>query len=218
MNMKNRKDKNRKNKNNKIIGNINDEKNGKKVINGKIKFNSIWICIILSIVLLTLEGCGSKNKSTDKYIKQNTENTVSLSEKAGSSEGYLFKSNGVSIGVDMDMDLMAQELGEPKSIYEQPSCAAQGTAYLYRYSGFEINTYPDGNKNYISYIILKDDTVSTPEGINLSKTKTDIINVYGEDYIEEESKITYKKGNMKLNFILDGNNITSIEYASGVLN
>ena len=118
----------------------------------------------------------------------------------------------------MDMAPIAEALGEPKSIFEQPSCAGQGTAYLYSYPGFEINTYPDGDVNYVAYILLKDDTVATPEGVDLSMTKSDIIAAYGEDYEEEDNKLTYKSGDMSLNFLLDGDSIVSIEYDSGVLN
>jgi hypothetical protein len=89
---------------------------------------------------------------------------------------------------------------------------------LYTYSGFEINTYPDGDTNYIAYILLKDDTVSTPEGIDLSSSKADVIAAYGDDYTEDDNKLTYKKGDMTLNFLLDGDSIVSIEYDSGVLN
>ena len=67
-------------------------------------------------------------------------------------------------------------------------------------------------------IILKDDTVATPEGIDLSKTKEDVIAVYGNDYDGTDRMISYEKDGMKLNFIFDGDNIASIEYNSSVMN
>jgi hypothetical protein len=107
------------------------------------------------------------------------------------------------------------------------------------YTSSQAATYPDGDSNLIAYILIKDDTVSTPEGIDLSMTKDDVIAAYGEDYTAEgfetgadesdadtaviagdagNGKLTYEKDGMTLNFFFDGENISSIEYDSGVLN
>lgn len=132
--------------------------------------------------------------------------------------GYAFEINGVTVQVDMDMDELAALLGESKSIFEAPSCAGEGISYIYNFTSYEIETYPaaDG-KNRIGFIVLKDDTVATAEGIDLSMTKEDIIQVYGENYEENGSQITYEKDGTKLNFIYEGNNIISIEYVSAVI-
>lgn len=177
------------------------------------------------IAALGLTGCGSKDKDTQEQNHteeqdKETESSESTPEKTAASggKGYVFEIDGITISVDADMAPVADALGEPKSIFEEPSCAAQGTAYLYSYPGFEINTYPDGEDNYVGYISLKDDTVETPEGIDLSKTRDDVIKAYGEDYEGDDKKITYKKDGMTLNFIFSGDDIESIEYTSSVLN
>lgn len=179
------------------------------------------------IAVLGLTGCGKDSKDEDNEAQNSSEQqdaaeAPSESEEdapaASSGKGYVFESDGITIGVDMDMAPVADALGEPKSIFEEPSCAAQGTAYLYTYPGFTINTYPDGENNLVGYITLKDDTVATPEGIDLSKTKEDVIAAYGEDYEEDDKKITYEKDGMTLNFIFSGDDIASIEYISSVMN
>jgi hypothetical protein len=179
-----------------------------------------------SVLLFT--GCGS-SEGTDN-AGTSGDNSASVSDAqtgnddaaASAGAGYQFESNGVSISVDVDVDPVVEALGEAKSVYEQPSCAGQGTSYAYSYSGFEIATYPDQDSNLIAYILIKDDTVSTPEGIDLSMTKDDVIAAYGEDYTAEEldngEELTYEKDGMTLNFFFDGENISSIEYDSGVLN
>ena len=179
------------------------------------------------IAVLGLTGCGKDSKDEDNEAQnsskqQDAAEAPSESEEdapaASGGKGYVFESDGITIGVDMDMAPVADALGEPKSIFEEPSCAAQGTAYLYTYPGFTINTYPDGENNLVGYITLKDDTVATPEGIDLSKTKEDVIAAYGEDYEEDDKKITYEKDGMTLNFIFSGDDIASIEYISSVMN
>lgn len=173
---------------------------------------------------LCLAGCGSNPDDSGNQgsasggaqgsSQQQSSQTDNEEKKQG---GYLFEVNGVSLGVDMDMNELASKLGESKSIFEAPSCAAQGTAYVYDYSSFEIETYPDGEKNLIAYIILKDDTVATAEGIDLSKTKADIVKAYGDKYEESDNVLTYSKDGMKLNFIFNGEDIISIEYVSSIM-
>jgi hypothetical protein len=179
----------------------------------------------LAATVLMFTGCGSSADSSNQNTAGDSGAAASGDESgsagadtSAASGGYQFVSGGVSIGVDVDVDPIVEALGEAKSVYEQPSCAGQGTAYSYSYPGFEINTYPDGDVNYIAYILIKDDTVSTPEGIDLSMTKDDVIAAYGDGYTEGDNKLTYEKDGMTLNFFLDGENLSSIEYDSGVLN
>jgi hypothetical protein len=179
-----------------------------------------------SVLLFT--GCGSSESTNDAGTSSDNSASVSDAETGnddaatGAGAGYQFESNGVSISVDVDVDPIVEALGEAKSVYEQPSCAGQGTSYAYSYSGFEIATYPDGDSNLIAYILIKDDTVTTPEGIDLSMTKDDVISAYGDGYTAEDldngTKLIYEKDGMTLNFFFDGENLSSIEYDSGVLN
>ena len=169
------------------------------------------------MLTFTLTGCGSETDPVSGEVKGSGQDKTPSGNEEGRKEGYLFEINGVELGVDMDMDELISNLGEAKNVFEAPSCAAQGTAYVYSYGSFEIETYPDGETNRIAYITLKDDTVSTPEGIDLSKTKADVIKVYGEAGEESDGRITYQEGGMKLNFIFSGEYIKSIEYVSGIV-
>ncbi len=185
------------------------------------------------LCLCLLAGCGKKEESapavgaeTDAVETEEMRGAAEENVKEAETEetkdiketGYVFESNGVKLTVDMNMEGILDRLGEPNSSYEQPSCAAQGIAKIYTYSGFEIETYPDGDADLIACIVLKDDSVATSEGIDLSMTKEDIIAAYGLDYEESETSMVYEKDGTKLCFILDGEDISSIEYDSPVLN
>ncbi len=170
------------------------------------------LCICM-IGALMLAGCG--DSGSGKSPNQTNNGGAGSENKGG--KGYSFKAKGTEIFVDMDMSSIEEKLGEPVSYFEEPSCAAQGTARLFTYSGFEIDTYPDGEKDLVGYIILKDDTVATPEGVDLSKTKADVIKAYGENYKENGKALVYEKDGMKLSFIMDGDNISSIQYSSSVM-
>lgn len=179
-------------------------------------------CVVMMISVcmlgvLALSGCGSADDSAagENTVKQSA--AENSGDAKASSGGYVFMSDGVEIGVDMDMAPIAEALGEPGSYFEEPSCAAEGIAKQYGYGSFVIETYPDGDNDLVCSIVLKDDSVATPEGIDLSMTRDDIIETYGEDYEESGSSIVYEKNGMKLLFIMDGDNIVSIEYDSAVL-
>ena len=144
--------------------------------------------------------------------------TLQSQETQNVASGYYFVINGVTVAVDMDMDELKSQLPDAKSVFEAPSCAGEGMSYTYNFSSYEIETYPaaDG-KNRIGFITLKDDTVATVEGVDLSMTKEDVILVYGENYEESTNQISYEKDDTKLNFIFDEDNIISIQYVSVVI-
>ncbi len=185
----------------------------------KVKMMTIWAMGLLTAFCLTACGGEGQNGGPGSADGSRTEQQSSVSGQGedGKQMGYLFQANGVTLGVDMNMNELLPRLGEAQSVFESPSCAAQGTAYIYTYPSFQIETYPDGENNLIAYITLKDDMVATEEGIDLSKTKADIIKAYGEGYTEDGSRLSYEKDGMKLNFILEGESIVSIEYVSGVV-
>lgn len=158
-------------------------------------------------------GAGETGQDGSEGTSQETEQTTQ-----SAVNGYYFVINGVTIAVDMDMDELVSQLPEAKSVFSAPSCAGEGMSYTYNYSSYEIETYPaaDG-KNRIGFITLKDDTVATVEGVDLSMTKEEAILAYGDNYEESTNQITYEKDGTKLNFIYDGDNIISIEYVSIVV-
>lgn len=180
---------------------------------------TIFAAALAACMTLTfaLTGCGEDANPVNGDDKRNEQGTMPSGNEDEKQGGYLFEINGVTLGVDMDMNELLSKLGDAKSVFEAESCAAQGKAYIYSYGSYEIETYPDGEKNRIAYIILKDDTVATQEGIDLSRTRADIIKAYGEAGEESDGRLTYEKGGMKLNFIFNGEDIASIEYVSGTV-
>jgi hypothetical protein len=131
--------------------------------------------------------------------------------------GYYFTFEDIDIVIDSDMSLIESKLGEPLAYFEEPSCAAQGIGKLYTYKNFTINTYPDGEIDRIACIILKDDLVETREGADLSKSKEEIISIYGDTYTETDTLIKYIKDGIGINFIFREGELVSIEYDSSVL-
>lgn len=183
--------------------------------------------LLITLVLsMAVAGCGKeKADNTENDMQptpveqQDNQKTEANDNKNNGSElkGYVFEYNGVKIGMDMEAAPILAALGEPASYFEAPSCAFEGLDKTYSYGSFELDTYEQNGKDFISGIFFCDDLIETPEGVCLFETKADMMAAYGENYKEEFGMLVYEKEGMKLKFILEGDEITSIEYASTIL-
>ena len=180
--------------------------------------------ILVLVLAFGRTGCGNNGndngkteENTTKVEQQNDSVSKDDTNKVAETKGYVFEYNGVEVGMDMEAASVIDALGEPVTYFEAPSCAFEGLDKTYNYGSFEIDTYEQDGKDYISGVFLCDDLIETPEGVALYETKADMIAVYGENYKEEFGMLVYEKDGMKLNFILNGDEITSIEYTSGAL-
>ena len=163
---------------------------------------------------LLFAGCGGGESVEGEGKPTNAPKTE---QNKTNGKGYVFESTGGTIGVDMEAAPILEALGEADSYFEAPSCAFEGMDKMYTYGSFEIDTYEQNGKDYISGILFKDDMVATPEGVSLFMTKADIIKAYGETYTEENGMLVYEKDSMKLKFLVVDDEITLIEYATTAL-
>ncbi len=68
----------------------------------------------------------------------------------------------------------------------------------------------------VSAVILKDDSVSTAEGICIGDSLEKLLEAYGEG-VQENGMLVYSRDGMKLCFILQEDSVVSIEYRSTAL-
>lgn len=129
-------------------------------------------------------------------------------------KGYAFIYQDVVIEMDADAAPIIEQLGEPDSYFEAPSCAFEGIDKMYTYRGFELDTYPTDDKDYISAVIFKDDTLVTPEGIGIGDSVSRLEEVYGTQWHDEDGMMVYEKDGMKLCFIIGDDSVISVEYQS----
>ena len=133
------------------------------------------------------------------------------------AKGYVFPHPATAIVVDTDFAPILAALGEPGSYFEAASCAFEGLDKTYTYSGFEVDTYPQPEGDFVSAVVLRDDTVATAEGVKIGSSRADMEAAYGAGRVNDSGQIVYQKDGMRLCFILDGDQIISIEYQTMVL-
>ncbi len=125
---------------------------------------------------------------------------------------YTFTSGATKIAINDDVAPILAALGEWRDYDESTSCAFEGLDKVYTYAGFEINTYPMGEKDFVYRVVFYDDTVATEEGIRIGSTKDAVIGAYGTPDKQGNTFLQYNTSEMYLEFLLTDDTVTDIRY------
>ncbi len=180
--------------------------------------------------MAVLCGCGNSSKviegdvsvkdnpaQTQDKVQEDTAPEAAKEDNTAQYGGYVFTYGDTVIGMDMDAAAIVEKLGEPDAYFEAPSCAFEGIDKVYTYGSFELDTYPSDDKDYVSSVVFKDDTITTTEGVGIGDTEDKVIETYGSDWTEKDGMRVYEKDGMKLCFIINENTVASIEYRSAAI-
>ncbi|MCX4249593.1 MAG: hypothetical protein OSJ65_07545 [Bacilli bacterium] len=165
------------------------------------------IMVAMMAVLILTTGCSKKEES-------NQDTNVKTNESIGKKEvkGTL---------TFMDTDITPGKSFNEKSIAsipeksELPSCALEGMDHVYKYEDLEITANVKDGKETIYSVYFITENVTTPEGVKIGDSKTKLLETYGSDFQDDVSLITYTSdnGKVKLNFQIENNTVSGIEYA-----
>ena len=169
----------------------------------------ICLLILMSVLLVGCSGGETtpNNKSTDQV--NNVSDNVNEDDVV---ESYVFETNGVEIAMNAEVTPIIEKLGESKEFFEAESCAFQGMEKTYTYNGFDLYTYEIDGVDSVASISFLDDSVKTQEGIYLYSSLDEVIDAYGDDYEESPGLYTYELGDSKLTFLIENDEVVSIEY------
>lgn len=165
---------------------------------------TLTIILLALLAMVSLAACGD-----DSAVNGGGQSSGGGEVKA---EAFVFTAGGTDILMNAEAAPIVGKLGEAISYFEAESCAFQGTDRIYTYDGFQLNTYPLNDVDYVSSVFFTSDAVSTPEGLEIGSSKEDMLAAYGEEYTEEYDQYTYNKGDSRLVFLLEDGAVTSIEY------
>ena len=173
-------------------------------------------------VMAAAVGCGSKSDSTEaakstetaKETGATTEAATADAGKEAAGDSYYFQKGDVKVVMGEPADATLQALGAAKNEYEAPSCAFDGMDKVYTYPGFEVLTYgKEGGEYKISGVIIRDDSVQTPEGIMIGSDIDAVEKAYGE-VTDGANNLTVSKGNSELLIIFKDGVVSSIQYTA----
>ena len=155
------------------------------------------LCILISVLLLAvcLTACGGTTPNPGKTEEG----------------GYTFTKDDVKIALKTDAAPIIAALGEPMKYTESASCAFEGLDKTYFYGSFYLETYPQGDRDFVNSVWFADDTVSTEEGICIGST-FDAAKAAYPTAVESNGSLECVKGNTKLTVITEDGVVTSIQY------
>lgn len=174
---------------------------------------SVKIVVVILISLfafsIVFAGCAEKTTSVE------TTKTLDTSESEDSSQGdnFAFESKGVKIVMHEPAAAIISQLGKETAYFEAESCAFEGIDKTYSYPGFDLMTYPTDDKDFVSAVILRDDSVTTPEGLYIGADESEIEALQGTGYKSDKPGVyVYEKAKSKLQIIVKDGSVMSIEY------
>ena len=174
------------------------------------------------LVMSLLAGCGSSeapagNGEEAPAVSEEApvpESSQQAEEEPAIDPGYVYSQGGLNVAVNGEMAPIVEAWGEPDKYFESVSCAFQGMDKVYTYGSVVINTYPEEEKDYVLTIELKDDTITTAEGIYIGSSKDDVVATYGAATSETDVALVYEKGECQLTFFFEDDCVTNITYAA----
>lgn len=170
--------------------------------------------IILVILVLLLAGCGKEGSKVEEAENNGDIGKENEIDDSQGEEGFVFEYEGIRIPISSKAELSLKDLGKEVDYYQAESCAFQGLDKIYTYNNFELHTYEIDGVDHVYSIVFLDDIISTPEGISLGSSLEDLIDAYGEDYTQELGLYTYELDKVKLAFIIENDEVSSIEYSA----
>lgn len=156
------------------------------------------ILLILTVICLaaSLVAC-----DTGKGTAGNSETS---SEKSG-GVSYYVSFNGTKITLGGAADQIISALGEPQSKSELGNCGGLGSQVKYTYSSVYVYVLETESGNTVDQIELRDDLVSTPEGVCIGMSKSEVIAKCGEATSESSGSLVYTSGKLNLVIGFDAN-------------
>ena len=164
----------------------------------------ILTILLTACLLLSLAACGGapvENPTPSQEVTYTPE------------QNFSFQYKGATISLHDAAEPIIAKLGEPVKYTESASCAFEGLDKSYYYGSFYLETYPQGDKDFVSGWWFADDSVTTPEGIYIGASKAEVEKAYGTDGYNGTNAYTVNKDAGMLTIILENDVVSSIQYS-----
>ena len=167
----------------------------------------IIIAVIILLVVGGIEIALTMSKSDNTNSSSETKENA-----AGQTESVYFLKDGDK-EIYLGEEFSKEKLGQEVSYSEVASCAFEGVDKTYTYENYEITTYPENGVDTIYTIYFLNEEMETTEGVKITDSFDRMVEIYGNDYSVLGNQYTYTKGRTNLEFIVEENTITSIQYS-----
>ena len=181
----------------------------KKTLRQLLALTALLLCCVICFAC----GCtsGTDDPANTKAPADNSATAAPAATGTAAQEGFVFVHNGVTVKMNAPAADIISALGTPGSYYEEPSCAFEGMDKTYSYGSFDVTTYTENGVDYISGVVLWDDSVETPEGLYIGASAADVKKAYGQE-AAGQNNVTVTRGDSQMIILLKDDAVTSIQY------
>ena len=116
------------------------------------------------------------------------------------------------IELDKKAESILEKLGEPKYSDNLGDCGGIGVQMKYTYDDITVNTLKEKDGEVIHKIGFLNDLVLTPKGISIGSSEQEVRDAYGTPSSEENGKLTYKSGDLELEFTVKNGSVSAVNY------
>ncbi|MDR1733838.1 MAG: hypothetical protein LBR73_03045 [Oscillospiraceae bacterium] len=170
------------------------------------------LAFITAALLLTTASCGESTGAPESTTAADSSVTT-LAADSKEPSGFYFTAAGTDVLPGTSPSGILEALGEQTDPpFIAPSCAFQGDDKTYFFPGYEVRVNEEDGAEFIYTISLKDDSVTTPEGIYIGAPRSDVIAAYGEPLKEQNGVLVYTKGTTNLEIALTDETVSQILY------
>lgn len=174
--------------------------------------------LMVLLMLASLAACGSNDTTPDTTpatdpdaVTQETQGqTEPATDPAPAADPYSLTFQGVELVPGAPFDPAA--LGEAEFVYEVPSCAIEGTDNVYSYGVLEVTAFDDGTGEVVYSVYMMDANTPTNEGLYIGDDLAAVESIYGTDYTQDGTQLTYRQGDSLLILLIENDMVISIEY------
>lgn len=176
------------------------------------KIIAMLMALLMAMCFAACDG-GEDAPATTVPTEETAEPTQIPEETAAPvvQEGFCFTLEGVKLIPGTEYD--ASVLPEPGSVYQVPSCAIEGTDNVYSFDAVEITAFFDGTREIIYSVAIVDPNVCTDEGLYLGDSAQRVIELYGDNYVENGTAMVYTKGATMLTLIVQNGYVVDIDFS-----
>lgn len=172
----------------------------------------IWMIALALCLVLSLAACGSTPAATPDATNSGGSEQATVPSVAA-DQNFSFTYKGTEISLHAAAEPIIAALGEPTKYTESASCAFVGLDKTYYYGSFYLETYPKGDKDFVSGWWFADDSVTTTEGIYIGATQAEVEKAYGTEGYNGSNAYTVAREAGKLTIIMEDGVVSSIQYA-----
>lgn len=166
------------------------------------RFLSIIFVAVYCCTLCTgLCSCNEGNEGKDNNGVANTSN----------NPFYAVYKN-VRIELDKKADDVIEKLGEAKYKDNLGDCGGIGVQMKYTYDDITVNTLKENDGEFIHKIAFITDVVSTPKGISIGSSESEVKAAYGSPTSSENGKMIYKSNDLELEFAVKDGTVSAVNY------